>query len=81
MNTRPCIVSAILILTGLAGCTTGPMMMNSPRVVASEPAYGSLQPGEILYVDDGQCPGGRLKQLVGAARVGQPRQVSCVLRR
>ena len=51
-----------------------------------EPAMGSLREGEVVLVDDGSCPAGQIKRVVGGnhIKVGGTKQVvrqsSCVPR-
>jgi hypothetical protein len=35
------------------------------QVVKKEPPMGRLQPGEVVLVDDGTCPAGQVKRVVG----------------
>jgi hypothetical protein len=50
-------------------------------IVKQEPAIGKLPPGASVLVDDGTCPAGQIKQLIGGNIVtGQPRLRSCVAR-
>jgi uncharacterized caspase-like protein len=50
-------------------------------VLRQEPAIGKLPPGASVLVDDGTCPAGQIKQVVGGNIVtGQPRLRSCVSR-
>jgi uncharacterized caspase-like protein len=50
-------------------------------VLRQEPAIGKLPPGASVLVDDGTCPAGQIKQVVGGNIVtGQPRLRSCVAR-
>jgi uncharacterized caspase-like protein len=50
-------------------------------VLKQEPAIGKLPPGASVLVDDGTCPAGQIKQVVGGNIVtGQPRLRSCVPR-
>jgi hypothetical protein len=54
--------------------------------VKREPAMGAMQEGEIVLVDDGSCPKGQIKRVVGGnhVKVGGYKQVvrtrSCVPR-
>jgi hypothetical protein len=56
------------------------------QVVKKEPPMGSLKPGEVVLVDDGICPAGKVKQVVGGdhKKVGGKAEVvrrrSCVAR-
>lgn len=76
-----------IIVAGLclaaAGCSPG------PKILTSDPPNGALTPGQIALVDDGSCPAGQIKQVVGGSnriygtdtrRNGVPRQASCIPR-
>jgi hypothetical protein len=48
---------------------------------SQNPPPGSLRPGEVVFVDDGTCPPGKIKRITGADRQrGVPRRVRCVKR-
>jgi hypothetical protein len=52
------------------------------RVVKSVPPEGSLKPGQRVLVDDGTCPAGQIRQVVGGSFAPRlPRSDSCVARR
>lgn len=76
-------ITLLLALPAVAGCQTG------PQVLTQAPGPGRLRPGETVLVDDGSCPAGQVKQVVGGSdrvymtdtpRPGAPRQTSCVPR-
>jgi Family of unknown function (DUF6719) len=56
------------------------------RVVKEEPPMGAMQEGEVLLVDDGSCPPGKIRRVVGGnhVKVGGTKQIvrtsSCVRR-
>jgi hypothetical protein len=51
------------------------------KILKSEPPVGQLPPGAKVLIDDGTCPTGRLKQVVGGnVTTGQARLRSCVPR-
>jgi hypothetical protein len=56
------------------------------QLVKKEPPMGSLKPGEVVLVDDGTCPAGQVKRVVGGdhKKVGGKnlveRRRSCVAR-
>ena len=35
------------------------------NMLKQEPAKGTLSPGKVVYVDDGKCPKGQVKQITG----------------
>ncbi|MFB3061175.1 MAG: DUF6719 family protein [Candidatus Binatia bacterium] len=44
-----------------------------------EPPAGTLSTGEIVYVDDGTCPDGKVKEVTGGSRRRLiPRKRRCV---
>ena len=55
--------------------------------VTQEPPMGAMREGQILLVDDGSCPAGQIKRVVGGnhSKVGGTKQVirtsSCVSRK
>jgi hypothetical protein len=55
--------------------------------VKQEPPMGAMREGQVLLVDDGSCPAGQIKRVVGGnhTKVGGTKQVirtsSCVPRR
>lgn len=51
------------------------------RIVKKEPPIGQLPAGTELLVDDGSCPAGKIKKVVGGdVSIGQARLRSCVPR-
>jgi len=74
---------------GLATCLlalgTGHSLL-AQTVVREEPPMGAMQEGQVLLVDDGSCPPGKIKRVVGGNHVlvGGTKQIvrtrSCVRR-
>ena len=51
------------------------------QILKVEPPIGQLPPGAKALIDDGTCPAGKLKQVVGGnVTTGQARLRSCVQR-
>lgn len=51
------------------------------EILKQEPAAGQLRRGQIVYVDDGKCPRGEVKEITGGSREKSvPRKVRCVKR-
>ena len=51
------------------------------EVLKEEPPKNSLPRGKVVYVDDGTCPRGEIKEVTGGSEVkGIPRRVRCVKR-
>jgi hypothetical protein len=71
----------IVLLTAAILClvATG---ASAQRVVKGEPSEGSVKEGERLLVDDGTCPKGQIKEIVGGNIVKRvKRQRRCIPRR
>jgi hypothetical protein len=51
-----------------------------PAVVSGEPPAGTLNFGERMLVDDGTCPEGTIKQIIGGNGVLVPRKRACIPR-
>jgi hypothetical protein len=51
-----------------------------PAVVPREPPAGTLNFGERMLVDDGTCPEGTIKQIIGGNGVVVPRKRACIPR-
>jgi hypothetical protein len=43
----------------------GSVVVARAQVVKKEPPLGALKPGEVVLVDDGSCPSGQIKRVVG----------------
>ena len=58
------------------------LLMSTPagrsQALHSEPPQGSLPVGKRVLVDDGTCPRGEIKQVVGGDQLGIPRKRTCV---
>jgi hypothetical protein len=51
----------------------------SAATLQQVPPAGTLSPGETVLVDDGSCPAGQIKQVIGGNNSeGQPRQIKCI---
>lgn len=51
------------------------------EVLKEEPPKNSLPRGKVVYVDDGTCPAGEIKEITGGNQEkGIPRKVRCVKR-
>ncbi|HEX9686800.1 MAG TPA: DUF6719 family protein [Burkholderiales bacterium] len=51
------------------------------EVLRKEPPAGEVRYGKIVYVDDGACPRGEVKEITGGNRDKSiPRKVRCVKR-
>jgi hypothetical protein len=68
---------------------TSAVIAGAEKVLKSEPPEGYLHPGERVLVDDGACPGGQIKDVVGGSnrkyrtsipRSGAERTAKCIPR-
>jgi len=51
------------------------------EILKEEPPKNSLPRGKVVYVDDGTCPDGMIKEVTGGNQEkGVPRKVQCVKR-
>lgn len=50
------IFGSLILVIGAAAATT---------IVKTEPPMGALKEGQVLLVDDGSCPTGQIKRVVG----------------
>lgn len=41
----------------------------SAEILKKEPVMGALKEGQIVYVDDGSCPKGQIKKVIGGNHV------------
>lgn len=73
------IACGVLAVLGMAGQVQA-------ATLKREPPMGALKPGQVVQVDDGSCPTGEIKRVVGGdhVKVGGryqiERQRSCVKR-
>lgn len=67
-----------------AGC-----VQQTSQALRQEPAPGALASGTVVYVDDGTCPSGQIKEVTGGSNIsrsgqaipgGSSRQRRCVTR-
>jgi hypothetical protein len=78
MNTRG------LFYALLIAAVAGPAL--AAQVLKQEPAMGAMREGQVVLVDDGSCPAGQIKKVVGGNhnRAGGTKQIvrqsSCVPR-
>ncbi len=72
------------IRTALAGAlfAAAGVAVSAPTEILKEvPAKGTVRRGDVVYVDDGKCPAGQVKKIIGGdQQTGMPRQVTCVKR-
>jgi hypothetical protein len=76
------LIGSLLGLVATAGCVP-----QTAPVMRQEPPAGSVAAGRIVYVDDGACPAGQIKEVRGGSNIsrrdgrplpGVPRQRRCV---
>ena len=87
MKTFPLTVRRLLAAApfALAGCTIAAggagARVGAVEILKQMPAKGVLRQGEVVYVDDGECPPGEIKKVIGGGqKSGVARQVECVKR-
>ena len=65
-----------VFICGAASAVAAPV-----EVLKTMPAQGSVRQGDVVYVDDGRCPAGQVKKIIGGnQKTGVARQVECVKR-
>lgn len=62
------LIACLAVATTLTGCNT---------IQKTEPPAGTLPTGKKVLVDDGTCPAGQVKEVIGSTP-GVPRKKSCV---
>ena len=76
------LTAAIGLVLALVG------MADAEKILKSEPE-GHLRPGQRVLVDDGTCPNGQIKEIIGGSnrvygtsirRPGTPRLTQCIPR-
>jgi hypothetical protein len=63
MPIRIAILCVLLVIAGLAG------PVGAQVVLKREPPMGQLREGETVLVDDGSCPKGQIKEVIGGNHV------------
>ena len=78
---------SLITAIGLVLASAG--MANAEKILKSEPREGYLRPGERVLVNDGTCPDGQIKEIIGGSnreyqtsipRPGTPRSIKCIPR-
>ena len=67
----------LLLALALTACaTTTP---SAVTILREMPATGTIPTGHIVYVDDGGCPPGQVKEVTGGSlSQGVPRKIRCI---
>jgi hypothetical protein len=69
----------VATMVGLAALL--PSVCQAKEYLKEEPPKGTIPYGQIVYVDDGTCPSGEIKEITGGSlRRSIPRKVRCVKR-
>lgn len=73
--------TAVLVISALLGVVTSAPALASTRV-SREQDITNLRLGQRVFVDDGSCPSGQIKEVTGArlSSAGVVRTVKCVPR-
>jgi hypothetical protein len=56
---------AVLAITFFGNWLMRPRHPAQAEVLKREPAMGALKEGQVVLVDDGKCPKGQIRQVVG----------------
>ena len=73
---RPLLFSAVLL-----GATVPAVCFADDGDLKQMPKPGEIPHGKVVYVDDGKCPKGEVKEVTGGRDLKQiPRKVRCVKR-
>jgi hypothetical protein len=59
--------SEVLVFAGAAFMLCAAALAAAPPILKQEPPPGSLAAGQVVYVEDGSCPAGQIKQVTGGA--------------
>jgi hypothetical protein len=71
----------IVVATALGVVLAIPSVTWAVEILKEEPPKNSLPRGKIVYVDDGTCPAGMIKEVTGGNQDrGLPRKVRCIKR-
>ena len=75
-------IPALLFATALGFVLSSPCQSQAKiEYLKEEPPKGSVPYRKIVYVDDGTCPKGEVKQITGGSQEKSiPRKVRCVKR-
>ena len=57
-----------LMMAVILGSTALAASAGAQQIQRSEPPPGQLKPGETVFVDDGRCPQGQVREVTGAPR-------------
>ena len=77
-------IKSISVISGFLAISV--VSASSATIVKQEPPMGAMREGQVLLVDDGSCPAGQIKRVVGGnhTKVGGTKQIirtsSCVPR-
>jgi len=71
-----------LLVIALASAALLPCVARAKiEYLKEEPPKETLRQGDVVYVDDGTCPAGEVKEVTGGnSRKSIPRKVRCVKR-
>lgn len=75
-------MSRLVVVAALAAMLATPSITRAAvEILKEEPPKTSLPRGKIVYVDDGTCPAGMIKEVTGGSQEkGVPRKVRCIKR-
>ena len=74
-------ITSLAAVLAIAGALLSSTSRAEVTVLPQMPKEGAVAQGEVVYVDDGQCAKGSIKEVIGGSREkGILRQVRCVKR-
>ena len=75
-------IPSLALAAALALAVSSPCQSQTKvRYLKDEPPKGSVPYGKIVYVDDGTCPSGEVKEITGGSQAKSiARKVRCVKR-
>lgn len=77
MNRLALVIAVVLCFAGSALAEGG----RKVEYLKEEPPTGSVPYRKVVYVDDGTCPSGQVKEITGGSQTkSMPRKVRCVKR-
>ena len=70
------------VLVTAALCTISPSLTRAePEYLKKVPKDGEVPYGKVVYVDDGKCPRGEIREITGGSQEKSiPRRTRCVKR-
>lgn len=68
-------------LAAMLAAVVPALALAGPDILKEVPKEGEVPYGKVIYVDDGKCPRGEIKEITGGSREKSiPRKTRCVKR-